>query len=217
MQQVIGIVGATGDLGQQLVARIKKHGFEVRTFSRSDPREVLEELARISSVIHICAPVEAVKNLLSTNATVVLHDSVMYTSKQASERHLSNNAAIVHMLMNKENTVVVANDAPHHTELREHLSAIGLSPRSMSIREHDYMIARSQAPLALLIKTLLPYLYEQADRGLLTPSGQLLADTLRSRELIWTNTTIHSILQNPEIDALLHDLHHILIQERNTK
>ncbi|MDX2775955.1 NmrA family NAD(P)-binding protein [Streptomyces caniscabiei] len=217
MQQVIGIIGATGDLGQQLVARIEKHGFEVRTFNRSDPRETLEELTRVSSVIHICAPVEAAKGLPSTSAIIVLHDSVMHTSKQASEQYLNNNAAIVHMLMNKANTVIVANDAPHHTELTEHLSAIGLSPQSMSVREHDYMIARSQAPLALLIKALLPYLYEQADEGLLTPSGQLLADTLRSRELIWTNTTIHSILQNPELDALLHDLQTILIQERNTK
>ena len=117
--------------------------------------------------------------------------------------------------MNDTNTVVIATDAPHCEEITKHFTSIGLVPKRMTTAEHDDMMARSQAPLALLCKTLLPYLYEQADKGLLTPSGKLLAETLRSRELTWTDATVHSILQNPAIDTLLHGLQTALIRERN--
>jgi hypothetical protein len=208
--QIIGIIGASGDLGSQLALQIAEYGLQIRTYDRSDTHGTLEVLAKESAIIHVCAPVEAVKNMPPTTATIVLHDSVMCTSKKASERYLGSNAAIAHMLMNSSRTVVVASDAPHHDVIARHFTAIGLLPQRMTIPEHDYMMARSQAPLALLCKTLLPYLYEQADKGLLTPSGQLLADTLQSRELAWTEATIHSILQNAELHTLMHDIQSII-------
>jgi hypothetical protein len=67
-------------------------------------------------------------------------------------------------------------------------------------------MARSQAPLALLLKTLIPYLYEKETDGLLTASGQLLADTLKSREIMWTPATIQSILRNPQLGRLIDDM-----------
>lgn len=206
MEQTIGIIGASGDLGSQLAARYKAYGFTLLEYSRLSQSAGLDELQRKSTMIHVCAPVEAVRTLSKTDAIIVLHDSVMHTSKQASDHYLDGQGGIVHMLMNNTNTVIVASDAPHHDELTQHLKTIGLSPQSMTIQEHDYLIARSQAPLALLCKTLLPYLYEQANQGLLTPSGQLLADTLRSRELVWTDATVHSILQNPELQTLIDDM-----------
>lgn len=210
MTQIIGIIGASGDLGSQLMARVKEYGFQVRPYSRSDPRNRLEAVMRECSIIHVCAPIAAVKSLPPTTATIVLHDSVMHTSKRASTQYLGGHAAVAHMLMNTGEAVIVASDAPHHDTVAHHFATIGLVPQSMTIREHDHMMARSQAPLALLCKVLLPYLYEQADKGLLTPSGQLLADTLRSRELAWTGTTIHSILQNPELRTFMDDMQSVI-------
>lgn len=210
MQHTIGIIGASGDLGSQLLARIKEHGVAVMPYSRKDGPERLLELAETCTIIHVCAPVAAIEHLPPTKAIIVLHDSVMNTSRQANVTLLQNSAAIVHMLMNERQTVVVAADAPHHDAMTEHFTQLGYVTRSMNVDEHDYLIARSQAPLALLCKTLLPYLYEQADQGFLTPSGQLLADTLRSRELAWTDATIRSILSNPQLKQLVDDMNDTL-------
>jgi hypothetical protein len=134
----------------------------------------------------------------------------MSSSLTASKQYVDGEAAVVHMLMNKTNTVVVATDTPRHEVINEHLRSIGLEPRNMTVREHDYLIARSQAPLALLCETLLPYLYEQAELGLLTPSGELLASTLHSRELAWTKETRDSILRNPELETLINEMQQIV-------
>lgn len=206
----IGIIGANGDLGSQLAKRIQDHEFDVRRYSRNDTTQTIQDFVQQCDIVHVCAPVIAIKNITAPNTIIVLHDSVMNTSRQASAEHINATAGIVHMLMNDELTVVVASDAPHHDVLVSHFAAIELLPHSMTVDEHDYMIARSQAPLALLCKTLLPYLYTKSDQGLLTPSGQLLADTLRARELIWTDETIHSILQNPQLQTLLNDMQTIL-------
>jgi hypothetical protein len=206
MQQTVGIIGASGDLGSQLLARLIERGVAVMPYSRKDGSERLTQLARACTIIHVCAPVEAIEHLSATDAIIVLHDSVMNTSRRASCNHLQSAAAIVHMLMNDYQTVVVASDAPHQDMIAQHFADLGYSTHSATVDEHDYLMARSQAPFALLCKTLLPFLYEQADQGLLTPSGQLLADTLRSRELAWTDATIHSILQNPQLSELMNDM-----------
>lgn len=210
MNEIIGVVGAKGDLGSQLTKIIGKTHSNIRTFTR-ESQLTLSDFIQQCDIVHICAPVEVLKNVVHTgNTVVVLHDSVMHTSRQASEAYLNGKGAIIHMLMNDHSSVIVARDAPHHDLLQQHLRNIGLSPFSMTIKEHDYMAARSQAPLALLCKTLLPYLYEKADQGLLTPSGQLLADTLRSRELAWTDATVKSILKNPELQTLVTDMQQTL-------
>lgn len=206
MSEIIGIIGVNGDLGAQLKDRLLAAGFAVLGFSRSDTVTSLDQLAQECSIIHVCAPVSSLMDLPKTNAVVVLHDSVMNTSRQASADRRHGQAAIVHMLMNDHQTVVVASDTPHHDQITAHFAQAGYTPKTMTIDEHDYMIARSQAPLALLCKTVLPYLYEKADQGLLTPSGQLLADTLRSRELAWTDATIRSILNNPQLSTLINEM-----------
>jgi hypothetical protein len=206
MQQTIGIIGASGDLGSQLLARMTERGVAVMPYSRKDGPERLVELAVACHIIHVCAPVEAIEHLPATSAIVVLHDSVMSTSRRASHAKLNDEAAIVHMLMNEADTVVIAQDTPHHDMAEQHFTNLGYTTKSMTIDDHDYLMARSQAPFALLCATLLPFLYEQADQGLLTPSGQLLADTLRARELAWTDATIHSILQNPQLSELMNDM-----------
>ena len=211
MKQHIGVIGASGDLGSQLVKRLKEQGQKVTTFSRSSNNELsIDEMLATCDIVHVCAPVQAIADVKIGKAIIILHDSVMNTSREANKRHLNNSAAIIHMLMNDAKAVVIASDAAHHEAIQRHISAIGLRPHSMTIDEHDYMIARSQAPLALLCKTLLPYLYTKSDQGLLTPSGQLLADTLRARELVWTDATIHSILQNPQLQTVLDDMQNIL-------
>lgn len=210
MNNRVGVIGASGDLGTQLVTRLKEHAVPVYEYSRSTAAASLVRLANECAIIHVCAPVEALQAFPKTNAIIVLHDSVMYTSRQASKKYLGGTAAVVHMLMNEAKTVVIASDMPFSDKIAAHFSDIGLVPRLMTVDEHDYMIARSQAPLALLCKTLLPYLYEQADKGFLTPSGQLLADTLRSRELTWTDATVRSILQNPQLLPLIHDMESVI-------
>lgn len=211
MKQHIGVIGASGDLGSQLVRRLTARGLQVTAYSRSAQNQLsINQMLATCDIVHVCAPVQAIADTILGKAIIVLHDSVMNTSRQASDDYLSSQAAIVHMLMNDADAVVIASDAPHHDTITQHITDIGLAPHSMTIDEHDYMIARSQAPLALLCKTLLPYLYTKSDQGLLTPSGQLLADTLRARELIWTDETVHSILQNPQLQTLLDDMQLIL-------
>jgi hypothetical protein len=211
MKHSIGVMGSAGDLGSQLVSRLKEYGFLVLVNDPQDEASVnLNELASRCSIIHICAPLEAVAQIPETDAILVLHDSVMATSQKANVAFLNNKGVVIHMLMNKHNTAILAGEGAAQDIVQSHLGAIGLTVRRMTIKDHDYMVARSQAPLALLIKVLLPYLYTQADKGLLTPSGQLLADTLHSRDLIWTDSTVHSILQNPELPELINEMQSVI-------
>lgn len=202
----IGIIGASGDLGSQVRLRMTQKGWDILTYSRSDDRSGLTDLTTRSDIIHVCAPVDSISKLPPTSAIVVLHDSVMNTSRQASDRWLGGGAAIVHMLMNDQQTVVVASDSQRADAITQHFSDTGYSTVPMTVDEHDQLMAHSQAPLALLCRTLLPMLYEHENRGLLTPSGQLLADTLRSREAAWTDATIQSILSNPQLRQLMDDM-----------
>lgn len=207
MKRYIGVIGSAGDLGAQLTNRLMDHGYTVLTYDLKESKSSnMEELAQHCSIIHICTPVDVIKELPKTDAIIVLHDSVMATSQKANSTFLDDRGVVVHMLMNKHNAVVLAGEGECQDIIQGHLEAIGLTVHRMTVQAHDYMVARSQAPLALLIKVLLPYLYEQADKGLLTPSGELLADTLHSRDLIWTDSTVHSILQNPELKELINDM-----------
>lgn len=215
MKQIIGVVGASGDLGSQLVKLLEDNGHEVMQYSRSQPQSPsLDELVARCDIVHMCCPLSVLENVTIDKAIVVLHDSVMNSSLEASKRFVNGKAAIVHILMNKAGVVVVASDAPHHDEIVEHIRAIDLNPKSMTVHEHDYLIARSQAPLALLCETVLPYLYRQAEKGLLTPSGELLAGTLHSRELAWTRETRDSILRNPELETLINEMQQVVAEHK---
>lgn len=211
MKQIIGVVGASGDLGSQLVKRLRNNDCTVMTYSRSDSTSPsINEMMAQCDIVHMCCPLSVLEDVIPDRAVIVLHDSVMGSSLTTSKQFINGGAAVVHMLMNKMNTVVVATDTPHHDPIIEHLRSIGLEPKGMTVREHDYLIARSQAPLALLCETLLPYLYEQAELGLLTPSGELLASTLHSRELAWTKETRDSILRNPELGTLINEMQQVV-------
>ncbi len=199
--QTIGIIGSLGDLGSQLVRRAKQHGFIVREFDIADPHTSVDNL-RGCTVVHVCAPLDTL-SLPVTNALIVLHDSVMATSQTFNAGHLNGDAAVVHLLMNKSDRAIVASDQPHAMEATTHLTELGLSPVNMPIDQHDAIMARSQAPLALLCDILLPELFELDEQGLLTPSGEALAQALHSRELVWTPATRRAILRNPHINALL--------------
>lgn len=215
-KEKIGIVGIHGDLGAQLARRYTQRNIPVQGLDRNAKHDTKEQFVRECSIIHVCAPLEALDTLPPTDACLVLHDSVMHSSIHAANTH-EGTLVIVHMLMNQQDTVVVARDMPGYRHIANHLAQLDLRPQYMSIVEHDYLMARSQAPLALLCRTLLPYLHEQAELGLLTPSGQLLADTLRARELVWTDATIRSILRNPQLKTLLREMSDTLQRYQSTK
>ena len=209
----VGVVGAQGDLGSQLVLLFKKHGVSTIEYARRlHNGETIQSTIDKCHIVHICAPLSALDEITSIpkDTIIVLHDSVMSSSRIANEQKLDGQAAIVHMLMNDQSTVVIAQDAPHQQAIAAHMQSIGLTPKFALIDEHDLLMAKSQAPLALLTQTLLPYLYEQRDAGMLTPSGQLLVETLHSRVLAWTPETIHSILRNPQLEFLVDDMQSII-------
>jgi hypothetical protein len=205
----IGVVGAQGDLGTQLVSLLRKHGIAVIECARRlNNNETVQSTIDKCPIVHICAPLAVLDTITSIpdDTIIVLHDSVMSSSRTVNDTKLDGKGAIVHMLMNDQSTVIIAKDAPHHDVISDHMRSIGLAPKSSFIDEHDLLMAKSQAPLALLTQTLLPYLYEQRDAGMLTPSGQLLVETLHSRALAWTPETIHSIMRNPQLQYLVDDM-----------
>ena len=186
VKQTIGVIGSLGDLGSQLVRRAKKYGFLVREFDTADRHTNTEELSDCE-IIHVCAPLENF-TVPPVRGLIILHDSVMDTS------------------------AVVASDQPNAEAAASHLQQLGFNPISMPVDEHDRIIARSQAPLALLCDALLPELFQLDKEGLLTPSGETLAETLRSRTLIWTPATRRAILRNPQLRELISELSKILDQ-----
>jgi hypothetical protein len=209
----VGVIGAQGDLGSQLVLLLKKHGIPTIEYARRlHNDETIQSTIDKCQIVHVCAPLAALDEIesIDNGAIIVLHDSVMSSSRTANEEKLDGKAAIVHMLMNDQSTVVVAEDAPHKDAIADHMQSIGLTPKFALVDEHDLLMAKSQAPLALLTQTLLPYLYEQRDAGMLTPSGQLLVETLHSRVLAWTPETIHSILRNPQLEFLVDDMQSLI-------
>jgi hypothetical protein len=212
-QPVVGVIGAQGDLGVQLVSMLRNHGTPVVECARRlHNGETIQSTVNKSHIVHVCAPLSVLDEIthIPDGTIIVLHDSVMSSSRQANDDKLDGKAAVVHMLMNDQSTVVVANDAAHKDAVAAHMQSIGLSPKFAYIDEHDLLMAKSQAPLALLTQTLLPYLYEQRDAGMLTPSGQLLVETLHSRSLAWTPETIHSIMRNPQLQFLVDDMQSII-------
>jgi hypothetical protein len=209
----VGVIGSQGDLGVQVVALLRKHNVPtVECARRLDNGETIQSTIDKCKIVHVCAPLAVLDQVSSIpeGTIIVLHDSVMSSSRAANDEKLDGRAAIVHMLMNDQATVVIAQDAPHQNIVADHMRSIGLSPKLSYIDEHDLLMAKSQAPLALLTQTLLPYLYEQRDAGMLTPSGQLLVETLHSRSLAWTPETIHSILRNPQLEFLVDDMQSII-------
>lgn len=161
----VGIVGSRGDLGTQLLLRVKAAGFEVLTcdsMEKTDPS--IDDLLTQCDIIHLCAPLDKLEHTfdLSLDNTIVLHDSVMSTSNEFNHRVLSDKASIVHMLMNEAGSVVIAENVTNQDSLRQHFESLGYTTHTLSIDAHDMLMAQSQAPYALLIKALHIPLHEQA-------------------------------------------------------
>ncbi|MFZ2836411.1 MAG: hypothetical protein WAZ21_03770 [Candidatus Saccharimonadales bacterium] len=216
MKQVIGVIGAAGDLGSQLVEKLNNNEAEVIV---SDPlishSASLALLLRKCNIIHVCAPLDQLGEaewFLASSAMIILHDSTMDTSRRFSEEFLEGDGAIVHLLMNKHAAAVVASDAAHTKEVEVHLIELGYKVNCMSVDEHDRLMANSQAPLALLCRALLPSLSEQRDAGMLTTSGEDLIDALQRRQAAWTPETIQSILRNPQLPHLIDDMQLIMAE-----
>jgi len=163
VKQTIGVIGSLGDLGSQLVRRAKKYGFLVREFDIADRHTNTEELSDCE-IIHVCAPLENF-TLPPVRGLMILHDSVMDTSRRFNDQ-LDQKAAVVHLLMNSAQRAVVAGDQPNAKAAASHLQQLGFNPISMPVDEHDRIIARSQAPLALLCDALLPELFQLDKEGL---------------------------------------------------
>lgn len=211
----VGIVGSNGDLGKHLISillrnKIKIVGYDISPEHTSDFIQVksLEELALISDVIHWCAPLQPIINnlvCLSTVNKLVLHDSIMSSSDKFKKLLLSagvKNVEIVHFLMNNNNKVVI-NSKNKSTELAKTFENYGLETVRMTTIEHDYLIAISQSMIAMLCVNLLPILEPTLEAGNLTPSGAALTEALQNRASNWTESTLDSILKNPELFTVL--------------
>jgi len=133
----------------------------------------------------------------------------MNTSRVFNDAH-GCNAAIVHMLMNKQNVVIISKESPQSRRLIDHFKQLKMTPKIMNIDDHDALMARTQAPLALLLETLSSFLNTQEKRGMLTTSADALNEVLKSRKLAWTDETINSILANPQLDQLIKQMQAIL-------
>ncbi|HSX00060.1 MAG TPA: hypothetical protein VLH38_03430 [Patescibacteria group bacterium] len=168
----------------------------------------LQEVVKASEIIHWCAPLEALGELalaaVGETKLIMLHSSVMAKSTEAMqqihERGLG--AAIIHCLVNEERTVVIGDGSDHDERVTTHFKDIGLRPVSMSTSEHDQLMARTQAPLALLLP-LLPELQARKEQGLLTPSASVLLSTLAEVKGRWTPLTVRTLLENPHLPTLM--------------
>lgn len=208
-KQIIGVVGAAGDLGSQLEALLEVSGHQVKTVrSRTDTTMSIAELMEECDIVHFCIPAHTFKTMPSVKQgqIVVLHDSVMTTSVRIGREYFDDNANHVHMLMNERKTVVMNTLNPDQAVLTQHFTRLGLQPVTMSPQEHDYIMSRSQAPLVLLVALLLPHLDEWEKQGVLTPSGSALLGALEARAAQWTPATIDALFANPELNSFIDDL-----------
>jgi hypothetical protein len=87
-----------------------------------------------------------------------------------------------------------------------HLKTISDTLRFLSIHDHDRIMARSQAPFALLLKTVGDDLALWEGQGLLTSSASLLRQSLKTRETAWTTQTLDTLVHNKEILVLLDEM-----------
>ena len=204
----IGVIGSEGDLGKQLSRSIKAAGFALYEHDLKNNKVSQAEIFASCDIIHLCIPLDKflIEKQAKDNVIIVLHDSVMSTSQLYNHSYFSGQASIVHMLMNKNNSVVIADGTAHQDSLLDHFNSLGFTPRILPLLAHDKLMAQSQAPLALLIKSLHVPLHQQYEQGLLTPSGELLMNALDSRVLEWTPETIASILRNPMLNELINDI-----------
>lgn len=211
----VGIIGALGDLGSQLATLERSKDREIVICDHKDINlATIDTVMRTCEIVHFCVPEGAFKRPIRVRQgqIVVLHDSVMAVSKRINQTFFSHKAHIVHMLMNTTQTVII--DSQSRSSLLEHhMKSIGCVVRRMSTIDHDTLMARSQAPLALLVTILLDDLRSWQKNALLANSGEILLQTLESRAVAWTPPTLQTILKNPEITLLIDDMKRIIHKE----
>lgn len=215
MKQIVGVIGAAGDLGSQLVRKLEALNDTVLVNDiRIDGSTPIPTLMEQCDVVHVCAPLDQLETVSwpTSSGLIILHDSTMNTSRTFNSKFLGGGAAIVHLLMNDHSTAVVATDGARADAAGMHIARLGHKVTFMLVDEHDRLMAKSQAPLALLCQTLLPHLNEQCAAGMLTTSGEDLVDALRKRKAAWTPETIQSILRNPQLPCLIEDMQLIIAQ-----
>jgi prephenate dehydrogenase len=168
----------------------------------------LQQVIDACDIVHMCIPVLSLRQPISVRdgQIVILHDSVMYTSQQANARVFGGRASVVHMLMNDHKTVVVAQNTRQQRLVRRHFAGLGFTVIPLSIKRHDEVMARSQAPLAILMSIVLDDLRQWSHQGLLTSSGDVLLQSLEARAVQWTDQTLQSLLSNPMILHFINDL-----------
>lgn len=224
-ETVIGIVGSEGDLGNQLAFTAVERGL---TVLRTDIKRVLgtvglDTVLDESDIVHFCISEPDFDDSYDVRdeQLAILHDSVMATSERIGSERFNAPVDIVHMLMNQTNemqaTAVVDQSTPHIDLVERHIEDLGISPIRMSADEHDYIMARSQAPLAMLVQLLLPELQKRHDERVLTASGDALLKALEDRASRWTDKTMQAILKNPMLPGFLDDLSAILEKEEQSR
>lgn len=168
----------------------------------------IQEVISASEIIHWCAPLEALDTLAlsprNEGKCVILHSSLMGESAKAIEKvhRLGLEAAVVHSLVNSERTVIVSGESDHREAVAAHIKSIGLRPIIMHVEEHDRLMARTQAPLAIL-QPLLPELQDLENKGLLTPSARVLLKALSEVSNRWTPLTVKTLRNNPYLGELI--------------
>lgn len=229
-RETIGVVGYAGDLGSPLTDWAIKaygsiNGSEIESGAqRAQVYDMpgIHELVKASSIIHWCAPINTVETLpeLAPNQLLYLHDSVMANSHGAADElrkrpEMCGEIAVVHCLMNDARKVIVSSEANTARRVTRHLKSLELVPKLMTVKEHDTLMAHTQAPLAIMSAVLLPGLRNYDDEGLLTPSAEELKKALESREAAWTDITRDTILSNPELLALILEMYDVLHAHQN--
>lgn len=232
----IGIVGAQGDLGSKLALQAGSAFENIYIFDTSqnirraekaiDPTletsaangqlttmDSLEELLDTCVVVHWAAPIGQVESIprLPLSSMLVLHDSVMNNSLEAEQKLRDNKEivgqiAVTHCLMNDERTVVVATDLRETDRLVKHVTELGLRPELMTAKEHDSIMAHSQALFAIICRLYRQELEEYGKRGVLTSSGRRLLTAMEDNDSRWTSTTLSAIASNPELSSVIRSM-----------
>lgn len=229
----IGIIGL-GDLGNRIASQELLSGNKVLAYDTNpeikylakyavDPtidatnisREHLT-LTTINNILDNCSIIHwavASNQLVSLptiakDSHVLLHDSVMNNSHMAlKNRPDKKQFVIVHCLMNKDKRVLISNEYGNYFKINQHLLDIGLSPKYITIKSHDKLLAGSQGIFALLIELGIKTELDKAFAdGNLTPSALELRNAIINREANWTKQTIQSIMSNPQLLPLTKEL-----------
>jgi prephenate dehydrogenase len=242
--ETIGVIGV-GDLGKRLVVQLLLSGYQVKTYDPKpykeaqlklavDPRRITtnldtkkiikntsENILNNCQIVHFAVPSIKLNQLpnVPDNCTVILHDSVMANSVNAyNKRKEKNNFVLAHCLMNDDGRVFVSSEFGKYKEIIKHLEHIGLEPKPTKVATHDSLMARTQGIFALLIGLgIRKELDDAFAKGDLTPSAVELHDAIINRESNWTDETIQSILNNPELKLFVAEISDYLAKSKQPK